>query len=256
MSTGSALTTHPSSCHARRSPHGPLHEKTKRYSAIGAPLRPSDPEKASKPQFRETQSTPTFGLNPLSSNGPPTCSIQLQVDAAAEAVLSLLKQAAAAALGYRTVVHGVTNSWMTPHVGCFAAPGCPRRPAFSCRCSCCSAARSSLAHAGQPGLSAFAGVTSVRPTSALLPLLSCALRGVCPLGASSLPSLRRTTSMLATVSVELALPCILTLSVALFPCAPLLCRSYSFLLFLRTPSFVSSRASFLSGTLCLGTPCR
>jgi hypothetical protein len=46
------------------------------------------------------------------------------------------------------------------------------------------------------------------------------------------------------------------LSVALFPCAPPLCRSCTFLPRLCTPSFVSSGATFLSVTLCLGTPSR
>jgi hypothetical protein len=48
---------------------------------------------------------------------------QAQVDAAATAVLSLLVQAAEATLGFRTVVPGVTKSWMTTHV----AEICARR---------------------------------------------------------------------------------------------------------------------------------
>jgi hypothetical protein len=46
------------------------------------------------------------------------------------------------------------------------------------------------------------------------------------------------------------------LSVAPFQCAPPCCRFCSFLPRLCTPSFVSSRATFLSVTLFLGTPCR
>jgi hypothetical protein len=62
--------------------------------------------------------------------------------------------------------------------GHIAAPGRLRLPSFPCRCSCCSATRSSLVNAGAPRLSASAGVASVRPASESLLLLSCVLTGV------------------------------------------------------------------------------
>jgi hypothetical protein len=89
-------------------------------------------------------------------------------------------------------------------------------------------------------------------TSAIM----CACRRRSPGSAPSLPTPLPITSLPAAGGVALALPSISTLSVAPFPCPPPSCRSCNFLLRLCTPSFVSSRATFLSVTLCLGTPCR
>jgi hypothetical protein len=63
----------------------------------------------------------------------------------------------------------------------------------------------------------------------------CARRCRSTGSAPSLPTPLPKTSLLAAVGVAPALPSILTLSVALFPCAPPLCRSCSFLLRLCTP---------------------
>jgi hypothetical protein len=60
-------------------------------------------------------------LTPLPATDPQQA--QSQVDAAAAAVLSLVVQAAADTLGFRTVVPGVTKPWITTHV----AEICARR---------------------------------------------------------------------------------------------------------------------------------
>jgi hypothetical protein len=71
--------------------------------------------------------------------------------------------------------------------GRISAAGCPRLPAFPFCCSCCAAARPSLAQASPPRLSASARVAPVRPVSESLPLLSCALAGVGRLGVCPRP---------------------------------------------------------------------
>jgi hypothetical protein len=97
-----------------------------------------------------------------------------------------------------------------------------------------------------------------RPPRLLIAIsaVMCARRCQSPGSAPSLPTPLPTTSLTAAVGVVLALPSILTLYVAPFPFDPPWCRSCSFLLRLCTHSFVSSRSTFLSVTLYLGTPCR
>jgi hypothetical protein len=102
-------------------PHGPLHEAR---DALTLRLeRLSDP--ATRKSFQAAVERDSVHLHSVLTPPPATDpqQAQSQVDAAAAAVLSLLVQAAAATLGFRTVVPGVTKSWMTTQV----AEICARR---------------------------------------------------------------------------------------------------------------------------------
>jgi hypothetical protein len=149
------------------------------------------------------------------------------------------------------------------HLRCFARlQAASQRPTpptacVSCRCSCCAAPRTSLAQASQLRLSASASVAPVSPISERLPLLSCALAGVGCLAVRpcSLPCCRQRLCLRPSVVLRPSLASEPSPLLS-FHALPPLCRSFSFLLRLCTPSFVSSRATFRSVTLCLGTPCR
>jgi hypothetical protein len=140
--------------------------------------------------------------------------------------------------------------------GRISASGRPRLPACPCRCSFGAAARSSLAQASAPPLSACARVASIRPVSESLPLLSCALAGVGRLGVHprSLPRCQqrlcpRPSSWLWPSRASQPSPLLPFHALPLLPLlqfpAPLV---YPFLCVLS--------ATFLSVTLCFGTPCR